>query len=121
MGKIREAKKAALKKAAEEAAKAAKEAAKKKEADKWATKKGKPYLDELINIYYVSAKGVWKNNSAQMFKRFFVDNEMPTKPDELSEPIWNTILGLFILEEKFIDRESECNLIAQKAKKHLRK
>lgn len=53
----------AIKKAKEAAEKAAKEAEKQKEIEMWAAKTGRPDLDELINVYYVSADGIWKEIS----------------------------------------------------------
>jgi hypothetical protein len=86
---------------------------------------------ELIACQHSS--GYWPESCQQLLSSFFKDggcqdavliSELQALAKGLSSPVGDvltTILALFILQEKFEDREDEWTLLAKKAKAWLKK
>ena len=71
-----------------------------------------PSFKDIISVF--SSSGACSGPDARTaLTKFFKSGKLPTSPvPSQPEPVWLTLLALYILDTKFYDRETEYSLIA---------
>ena len=110
----------ALLKKKKEEAKLQKEQANRARETAESQKTGRPKFEDLIDVWYQSANGGWKDSAKFMIGRFFEDG-LPENQTSHSDTVWLNLLALYILDEDFPGKESQWVLIAEKAKTFLKR
>ena len=68
-------------------------------------KTGRPQFEELIDVWYQSANGGWKDSAKYMIGRFF-DGGLPENETSHSDSVWLNLLALYILDAEFYGQET---------------